>query len=81
MKKGDIIDINLNKKIARHDGVFYYTIGQRKGLGIGGLKDYQDAKSWYVCKKDVENNILYVANDGDDEHLMSDSILIGSLNF
>ena len=81
MKKGPIVDINTDKKIATHDGVFYYTIGQRKGLGIGGLKDYPDAKSWYVCKKDVKQNILYVANDENDEHLLADSALISDVNF
>lgn len=81
MKKGNIIDINSNKIIAQHDGVFYYTIGQRRGLGIGGLKDYPDAKSWYVCKKDVKNNALYVANDENDEHLFADSAVISDVNF
>lgn len=81
MKKGPIIDINTNKTIATHDGVFYYTIGQRRGLGIGGLKEYADTKSWYVCKKDVKNNILYVANDENDTHLLADSALISDVNF
>ncbi len=81
MKKGDIIDINRQQVIGQHDGVFYYTIGQRRGLGIGGLKDYGDAKSWYICKKDVKNNVLYVANDENDEHLLSDEALISDVNF
>lgn len=81
MKKGDIVDINLNKVIGHHDGVFYYTIGQRRGLGIGGLKDYEDTKSWYICKKDVAQNILYVANDDNDEHLLADSAIISDINF
>ena len=81
MKKGDIVDINLNKVIGQHDGVFYYTIGQRRGLGIGGLKDYADAKSWYICKKDVTKNLLYVANDDKDEHLLADSAIISDVNF
>lgn len=81
MKKGDIVDINNGKKIGTHDGVFYYTIGQRRGLGIGGLKEYKDNKSWYVCKKDVAKNILYVANDENDTHLLADSALISDVNF
>lgn len=81
MKKGDIVDINRGTKIGIHDGVFYYTIGQRRGLGIGGLKDYQEARSWYVCKKDVEQNILYVANDENDRHLLADRALITNVNF
>ena len=45
------------------------------------MKDYPDAKSWYVCKKDVKQNILYVANDENDEHLLADSALISDVNF
>lgn len=81
MKKGDILDINLQKVIGQHDGVFYYTIGQRKGLGIGGLKDYEITSSWYVCKKDVSKNILYVANDQNDEHLLADCVIVSDVNF
>ncbi len=78
---GIIVDINTNKKIGTHSGVYYYTLGQRRGLGIGGLKDYPENKRWYVCKKDVVNNILYVANDDQDEHLKSDKISLTHVNF
>lgn len=81
MKKGPIVDINTNRQIGTHDGVFYYTIGQRRGLGIGGIADFPDAKGWYVCKKDVVKNILFVASDPNDEHLLSDSALINQLNW
>lgn len=81
MQKGEIIDINSNKVIGTHDGVFYYTIGQRRGLGIGGIATIPDAKGWYVCKKDIKNNRLYVACNDSDEHLFSDSARISTLNW
>lgn len=58
----------------------YYTIGQRRGLGIGGISG-REAKSWFVTKKDVKNNILYVASGDDDEHLLSDKAIIKMVNF
>jgi len=50
----DIVDVNSHKVVGHHDGVLYYTIGQRKGLGIGGIKGI-DPKSWFVVAKDVIN--------------------------
>lgn len=78
---GIIIDINNGQTIGMHNGVYYYTLGQRRGLGIGGLKNYSENKRWYVCKKDVAKNILYVANDDEDEHLKSDKITLSDVNF
>lgn len=45
--------------IGQHDGVMYYTIGQRQGLGIGGTRA-STGQPWYVASKDVKNNVLYV---------------------
>ncbi len=53
---GQIIDITNNKIIGKHNGVMYYTIGQRKGLNLGG-----QTEKYFICKKDIENKILYVA--------------------
>lgn len=77
--KGKIVDIENNRVLGEHDGVMYYTLGQRKGLGIGGIKG-EEAKGWFVAKKDVKNNILYVASGSEDEHLFSDSCIVNSLN-
>lgn len=77
--KGKIVDIENNRVLGEHDGVMYYTLGQRKGLGIGGIKG-EEAKGWFVCKKDVQNNILYVASGSEDEHLFSDSCIITDVN-
>ncbi len=56
---GDIKRLN-GEKVGRHDGLMYYTLGQRRGLGIGG-----NGEPWYVVGKDVESNILY-AEQGND---------------
>ncbi len=53
--------------IGKHHGLMYYTLGQRKGLGIGGVKNASE-EPWFSVKKDLENNILYVAQ-GDDSAL------------
>jgi tRNA (5-methylaminomethyl-2-thiouridylate)-methyltransferase len=54
-KKGDIINIDTGEKLAQHLGVWFHTVGQRKGLGMGG-------GPWYVVQKDLPNNIVYVAH-------------------
>lgn len=79
-KKGNIVDVNSHKVVGHHDGVLYYTIGQRKGLGIGGIKGI-DPKSWFVVAKDVKNNILYVSQGDDNEYLLSDRALISNINW
>lgn len=79
-KKGDIVDVNSHNVVGHHDGVLYYTIGQRKGLGIGGIKGI-DPKSWFVVAKDVKNNILYVSQGDDNEYLLSDRAIISNINW
>ena len=79
-KRGDIVDIVSRRKVGNHDGVLYYTLGQRKGLGIGGLHG-MDCKSWFVVSKDVKNNILYVAQGDENEYLMSDRAVIAGVNW
>jgi tRNA-specific 2-thiouridylase len=49
-----------NRLLGQHDGLMFYTIGQRQGLGIGGRSD-SSGKPWYVVDKDMENNVLKVA--------------------
>lgn len=55
-KQGDIKTLS-GEVVGRHDGLMYYTMGQRKGLGIGGKGT---GEPWFVVEKDLENNILYV---------------------
>lgn len=79
-KEGNIVDIETGRILGKHQGVMYYTLGQRKGLGLGGIKDLT-SHGFYVCKKDVEKNILYVARDENDIHLFSDKCTLSHLNF
>ena len=55
-KIGYIIDIENNKKIGEHNGAFYYTIGQNKNLNLSGFNS-----KYYVVKKDIEKNYIYVS--------------------
>ncbi len=76
-KKGDICDLS-GKKIGEHDGVMYYTIGQSKGLNLGGKAGHSGR--WAVVKKDCKKNILYVTS-GDDKALYSSAALITGFNW
>ncbi len=78
-KEGNIVDIATSKIIGRHEGVLYYTLGQRKGLGIGGIKGYKTG-SWFVVAKDIKNNILYVSQGEENAYLLSDKALIKNVN-
>ncbi len=78
MKKGDIVDINGNV-VGKHDGVIYYTLGQRKGLNIGG-KAGGNGKRWFVLDKDVKNNKLIVSQ-GEDDKLFSSSLIATNFNW
>ncbi|PKR79083.1 tRNA 2-thiouridine(34) synthase MnmA [Halalkalibacillus sediminis] len=60
----------------KHDGLMYYTIGQRQGLGIGGAGD-----PWFVVGKNLEDNILYVAQGFHHESLYSDSLEAVDVNW
>ena len=55
---GDVLELETGKLIGKHRGHWFYTIGQRKGLGFGG-------GPWFVVKKDVEQNLIYVSNGYD----------------
>ena len=79
-KKGDIVDIETNMIVGKHDGVIYYTIGQRKGLGIGGIKGVEPG-SYFVVSKDVNTNILYVAKGEENSYLLADSCLVEDVNW
>jgi len=59
-----------NRAIGMHTGLIHYTLGQRKGLGIGGVRGFPEAP-WFVVDKDLDNNCLFVTQDPDDAHLNS----------
>ncbi len=68
------------KDIGEHDGVFFYTLGQRQGLGVGGIKGSIDAP-WYVVDKDITNNVLYVAQGQDNPLLYCNGLAAGKLHW
>ena len=74
--KGDIINLDNNEVIGEHIGLMYYTIGQRRGLDIGGTKD-----KLFVVGKDLNKNILYVAEGENNKFLESNSCLLENVNF
>ena len=73
---GKIINIETNKEVGAHIGLMYYTLGQRRGLNLGGNEE----KS-YVVDKDLKNNILYVASGEESKYLYSKNAIIENFNF
>lgn len=59
-RKGKIVELETGKVLGKHDGYWFHTIGQRKGLGLSG-------GPWFVIKKDTHRNIIYVSNGYDPE--------------
>ena len=66
---GDIYSLD-DELLGQHQGLMYHTIGQRQGLGIGGLANHSD-EPWYVVGKDLDQNILRVAQGNDHPALFS----------
>lgn len=73
---GDIINIETKELVGRHIGLMYYTIGQRRGLDLGGNKE-----RLFVVGKDLNKNVLYVALGDDNDYLYSTSALIEQMNW
>lgn len=63
----------------QHDGLMYYTIGQRGGLGIGG--NSENSEPWFVVGKDLSKNILYVGQGFNNPHLMATSLDASGMSF
>ena len=68
------------KLVGRHDGLMYHTLGQRKGLGIGGVKGLSE-DPFYVVEKDLINNVLVVAQGHDNSALLSSGLIASQLNW
>lgn len=66
--------------IGQHDGLMFYTLGQRQGLGIGGVKGSPD-EPWYVIDKDLETNTLLVAQGQDHPMLYSQGLLCNAIHW
>ncbi len=77
-KRGEIVDTKGNV-VGMHDGVLYYTLGQRKGLNIGG-KSGGNGERWFVLDKDVKNNRLIVSQ-GEDDLLFSKGLVAKDFNW
>jgi len=76
---GSICDLD-GKIVGRHDGLMYYTMGQRQGLGIGGRQD-SNGLPWFVVDKDLDNNRLIVTQGHDHPALMSSSLIAKDLHW
>ncbi len=76
-QEGDIVDFN-GKVVGKHIGLMYYTLGQRRGLGLGGTTESQNR--WFVVEKDMQNNRLIVSH-GDESVLMSKSLVSNQVNW
>ena len=74
---GKIVTLD-GETVGEHGGLMYYTIGQRRGLDLGGKRG-EDGR-WFVVKKDLQNNVLYVSH-GDEAPLYSKSCFVTNLNW
>ena len=77
-KSGEIRTLD-DKVVGKHDGLMYYTIGQRHGLNLGGTHN-GNGERWFVVKKDLKNNVLYV-NQGECEELFSNGLIATDMNW
>lgn len=73
---GKVINIDTNEEVGEHIGLMYYTIGQRKGLNLGGNSD-----KLFVVGKNIDENILYVAFNEKNEYLITDEAIIEQINW
>ena len=78
-KPGEILD-TYGRVIGKHRGLFYYTIGQRKGLHIGGKLGYAE-KPWFVIHKDKTTNQLHVAQGADNPALFKQILIANRLHY
>ena len=75
-QKGKIVNIETNEVLGEHIGLMYYTIGQRRGLNLGG-----HSNRMFVVKKDLDENILYVCDGDENKYLYSNRAIIKDFNF
>ncbi len=73
-KKGAVIELETGRKIGEHKGFWFHTIGQRKGLGLSG-------GPWYVVKKNIHDNVIYVSQGYDTDKQYSRLIHIDEMHF
>jgi tRNA-specific 2-thiouridylase len=84
-QKGEIRRLDDDKLLAEQDGLMYHTIGQRKGLFIGGLKETGKSsgehEAWFVAGKDMARNVLYVVQGHDHPALAQDRLIAAQLSW
>ncbi len=76
---GDMVDVVSNKVVGKHDGLMFHTLGQRKGLGIGGMNTGSDLP-WFAVEKDLARNVLLVAQ-GEHPMMYSDMCVLTDLSW
>jgi tRNA-specific 2-thiouridylase len=77
---GEIRLLDDERVVGRHEGLMYYTLGQREGLGIGGVKGAPE-EPWFVAAKDMAKNILYVVQGHEHPALMRDHLAAEQLSW
>ena len=83
-KKGEIRCLDDERIVGEHDGLTFHTLGQRKGLHIGGTKKYAkdgEHDAWFVARKDMANNVLYVVQGHDHPALFSEQLNANQLSW
>jgi tRNA-specific 2-thiouridylase len=78
-RPGDI-KTTEGRVVGRHDGLMYYTLGQRRGFGIGGIRGAVD-EAWYVLAKDLGRNVLIIGQGHEHPWLLSDRLEAGTLDW
>ena len=71
---GDFVDMQTGEKMGQHKGHWFFTIGQRKGLGLAG-------GPWFVVKKEMKENIIYISKGYEPDDVYSNEVLVVNLNF
>lgn len=71
---GDLIEFETGKKLGAHEGFWFYTVGQRQGIGLSG-------GPWYVVKKDVKNNIVFISKNYYTQDKIRDEFEVRDLNW
>lgn len=74
---GDMIDMDTGEKKGEHIGLMYYTLGQRRGLGVGGCGS---GERWYVADKDLDKNILYIVQGDKNPKLYKNGFIATDVN-
>ncbi|MDR3646660.1 MAG: tRNA 2-thiouridine(34) synthase MnmA [Candidatus Babeliales bacterium] len=73
-KAGDMVEFETGKKLAEHEGFWFYTIGQRQGIGLSG-------GPWYVVSKDIDKNIVYISKNYHNLDKPRNQFTVGEFNW